>query len=275
MKYKIKLSTILSISILLIIVIMSIFAPILSKHNPLEINMANSLLKPCSEHLLGTDELGRDILSRVMYGGRQSILLAVVATTISMGIGLVIGIVAGFYGGKVDAIITSISNIFQGLPSMSMMIVIAAIMGPGVKSMLVAIVITSWVSFSRLVRGEVMKIKKENYIDGIISIGASNIYIMVNHIFPNLLSYIIVIFTTKIASTILSVASLSFLGLGLQPPTPDWGVMINDARMYFRTNPIMAIAPGICIMAISLSVNVLGDLLREKLDIRKDTLNEY
>lgn len=274
MKSRINLSTFLAIVVLFIIVILSVFAPLLSKYDPIQIDMTNSLLKSCSDHLLGTDELGRDILSRIMHGGRQSILLAVIATIISMSIGLIIGMLAGFYGGKVDVLITSISNIFQGLPGMSMMIVVAAIMGPGVKSMLFAIVITSWVSFSRLVRGEVMKIKKENYIEGIMSIGASNIYIMINHILPNLLSYIIVIFASKIASTILSVASLSFLGLGLQPPTPDWGVMINDARMYFRTNPIMAIAPGMCIMAVSLSINIISDYLREKLDIRRDALSE-
>lgn len=274
MKSRINFSTILAILVLFIIVILSVFAPLLSKYDPIQIDMTNSLLKPCSDHLLGTDELGRDILSRIMHGGRQSILLAVIATIISMSIGMIIGILAGFYGGKVDVLITSISNIFQGVPGMSMMIVVAAIMGPGVKSMLFAIVITSWVSFSRLVRGEVMKIKKENYIEGIMSIGASNIYIMINHILPNLLSYIIVIFASRIASTILSVASLSFLGLGLQPPTPDWGVMINDARMYFRTNPIMAIAPGMCIMAVSLSINIISDYLREKLDIRRDALSE-
>lgn len=271
-----KISTLLAVITLILIILMSIFAPLIAPYDPVkDVNIKNSLAEPSKEHLLGTDEIGRDLLSRVIYGGRQSIMLALLATALSMGIGLVMGIISGYFGGKVDVIITMISSIFQGLPGTSLMIVVASLMGPGMKGMLTAIVINSWVGFSRIIRGEVMKLKQESFIDGIRSFGAGNLRIILFHITPNLFSKIIVVFTTRIARVILSVASLSFLGLGLQPPTPDWGVMINEARMHFRTNPMLILAPGTVIMAISLSVNVIGDALRDRFDIRKDSIRDF
>ena len=140
--------------------------------------------------------------------------------------------------------------------------------------MMLALVITSWVGFSRIVRGEVMKIKKEYFIEGLRSFGVGHMRILFYHVMPNLISSIVIIFATRIASSILSVASLSFLGLGLEPPTPDWGVMISDARMYYRTSPMLVIAPGVCIVLFSLCVNIIADWLRDRLDVRRDSVKE-
>lgn len=273
-KDNIKISTVLAFAVLFGILLMSILAPWLAPYDPLKIDMKNALMPPSKLHLLGTDNIGRDILSRVIYGGRQSIVLAAVATSMSMALGCIIGMIAGYFGGWVDVAITSISNIFQGLPGMTMMIAIAGLMGSGVTSMMFALVVTSWVGFSRIVRGEVMKIKAEYFIEGLRSFGVGHMRILFYHVMPNLISSIVIIFATRIASSILSVASLSFLGLGLEPPTPDWGVMISDARIYYRTSPMLVIAPGVCIVLFSLCVNIIADWLRDRLDVRRDSVKE-
>ena len=242
-KDNIKISTVLAFAVLFGILLMSILAPWLAPYDPLKIDMKNALLPPSKLHLLGTDNIGRDILSRVIYGGRQSIVLAAIATSMSMALGCI-------------------------------MIAIAGLMGSGVTSMMLALVITSWVGFSRIVRGEVMKIKKEYFIEGLRSFGVGHMRILFYHVMPNLISSIVIIFATRIASSILSVASLSFLGLGLEPPTPDWGVMISDARMYYRTSPMLVIAPGVCIVLFSLCVNIIADWLRDRLDVRRDSVKE-
>ena len=262
-------------SILLAIVLMTIFAPWLAPYDPTQIDMSNPLLPPCREHLLGTDSLGRDVLSRVIYGGRASLLLAVLATCFSMCLGLVIGIAAGYCEGIVDVIITGISNIFQGLPGTIIMIALVGILGPGTRSIIIALVITSWVSFSRLVRGEVLKMKHEMYIESMRCLGAGHMRIILRHIIPNMRTNIIILFTTRVGRVVLSVAGLSFLGIGIRPPTPDWGEMVSGtARRYFRSAPHLLWAPGICIILLTLSINLLGDLLRDRFDVKQDSLKE-
>lgn len=261
--------------VLLAIVLMTVFAPWLAPYDPTQIDMANRLAAPCQDHLLGTDALGRDVLSRVIYGGRASLLLAVAATCCSMGLGLVIGIAAGYCEGIVDVVITGISNIFQGLPGTIMMIALVGILGSNNRSLILALVITSWVGFSRLVRGEVLKVKNELYIEGMRCLGAGHLRIILRHILPNIRSSIIILFTTRVGRVVLSVAGLSYLGLGIQPPTPDWGEMISgSARRYFRSAPHLLWAPGICIILLSLSINILGDLLRDRLDVKQDSVKE-
>ena len=258
--------------ILLLILLTSVLAPILAPYDPLVSNLSEALQKPSAAHLLGTDNIGRDTLSRVLYGGRQSILLALAATVLSMLLGFALGLFAGYFGGWIDGIITTISSIFQGLPGLTLMIAVAGLLGQGVKSMLIASVINSWVGFSRIVRGEVMKLKQESFIKGLRTIGAGDLRILFLHISPNILGTLSVLFATRIAGNVISVASMSYLGLGLQPPTPDWGVMINDARQYFRQEPLLVIAPGLCILLLSLSINLLADELRDRLDVRKDVM---
>lgn len=261
--------------ILLAIVLMTVFAPWLAPYDPLEVRMEDQLLPPCLAHPLGTDALGRDVLSRVIYGGRASLLLAVLATAGSMIVGLAIGIAAGYCGGAVDAVITCISNVFQGLPGTILMIALVGVMERGAQSIILALVITSWVGFSRLVRGEVMKVKGEMYIEGMRCLGAGHLRIILRHVLPNIRTNIIILFTTRVGRVVLSVAGLSYLGLGIQPPTPDWGEMVSgSARRYFRTAPHLLWAPGLCIILLTLSINLLGDLLRDRLDVKQDSVKE-
>lgn len=225
-------------AVLLAVVLMTIFAPWLAPYDPLQIDMTNRLAAPNWTHLLGTDALGRDVFSRVIYGGRASLLLAVVATCCSMLAGLVIGVAAGYCEGFVDTVITGVSNIFQGLPGMVMMIALVGVLGSTTRSIVLALVLTSWVGFSRLVRGEVLKVKGELYIEGMRCLGAGHLRIVLRHILPNIMTNIIILFTTRVGRVVLSVAGLSYLGMGIQPPTPDWGEMISGAaRRYFRSAP--------------------------------------
>ena len=257
--------------ILGIILLVSFLAPWIAPCDPEAIDFAKILAPPSSEHLLGTDDMGRDLFSRILYGGRQSILLAFLATAFSALIGLVIGVAAGYYGGKVDLLITTCSSIFQGLPGTTMMIALTGVLGPGMRSLLIAVIITSWVSFSRIVRGEVMRVKQEYYMESARGLGAGNMRLLCRHILPNIMESIIVLFTNKIGSVVLSVASLSYLGFGLQPPTPDWGIMIKEARTYFRSAPLMAIAPGICIILFFFFFHSIGNWLRDRMDVRSET----
>lgn len=261
--------------ILLAIILMTVFAPWLAPYDPLEVRMEDQLLPPCLAHPLGTDALGRDVLSRVIYGGRASLLLAVLATAASMLVGLAIGIAAGYCGGAVDAVITCISNVFQGLPGTILMIALVGVMERGAQSIILALVITSWVGFSRLVRGEVMRVKGEMYIEGMRCLGAGHLRIILRHVLPNIRTNIIILFTTRVGRVVLSVAGLSYLGLGIQPPTPDWGEMISgSARRYFRSAPHLLWAPGLCIILLTMSINILGDLLRDRLDVKQDSVKE-
>lgn len=262
-------------SILALIVLMTIFAPDLAPYDPTAVQMDQRLLAPCAAHPLGTDALGRDVLSRVIYGGRASLLLAVIATCCSMGAGLFIGVLAGYCEGIVDTIISGISNIFQGLPSTILMIALVGVLGSSNSSIVLALVVTSWVGFSRLVRGEVLKVKQELYIEGMRCIGASHWHIIWRHILPNIRTNLIVLFTTRVGRVVLSVAGLSYLGLGIQPPTPDWGEMISgSARRYFRSAPHLLWAPGICIILLTLSIHLLGDFLRDWFDVKQDLVKE-
>ena len=261
--------------ILLAIILMTVFAPWLAPYDPLEVRMEDQLLPPCLAHPLGTDALGRDVLSRVIYGGRASLLLAVLATAASMLVGLATGIPAGYCGGAVDAVTTGISTVFQGLPGMVLMIALVGVLEPGTQSILLALVLTSWVGFSRLVRGEVLKVKGELYIEGMRCLGAGHLRIVLRHVLPNIRTNIIILFTTRVGRVVLSVAGLSYLGMGIQPPTPDWGEMISgSARRYFRTAPHLLWAPGLCIILLTLSINLLGDLLRDRLDVKQDSVKE-
>lgn len=261
-------------SILGIIILLSILAPWIAPYDPEELDFSNMLTKPSVQHILGTDDMGRDLLSRILYGGRQSILLAFLATSLSAVIGLVIGIAAGFYGGKVDLLITTLSSIFQGLPGTTMMIALTGVLGPGMNSLLIAVTVTSWVGFSRIVRGEVMRIKQEYYMESARSLGAGNFRLILRHVLPNIMESIIVLFTNRIGSVVLSVASLSYLGFGLQPPTPDWGIMIKEARTYFRSSPMMAVAPGMCIVLFVFSIHSIGNWLRDRMDVHNESAVE-
>lgn len=253
--------------ILFMIVAMSIFAPALATHNPFEPNIAQRLQGPSLNHFFGTDSLGRDMYSRILFGGRISMLLSLIAAILSLGIGAIVGILCGYYKGLTDTVFTSITAIFQGIPSNCFMIAIAGIMGPDIKSLIFALVITSWSGFSRIVRAEVLQIKEEPFIEGLLCIGCSDWQIITKHILKNLINRLLILFTIRVGRGVLAISGLSFLGLGVQPPYPDWSVMINDAMMFYRSYPHTMLIPGIFIFLLVYSINIIGDELRDKLDI--------
>ena len=262
-------------SVLLLIIGASILAPLLVTHNPFEPDMANRLQPPSWQHFFGTDALGRDMFSRILYGGRASILLSLASAILSLGVGLVIGLFCGFYGGKLDMLCTVASNIFQGIPGSCFMIAIAGIFGPSIKSLVLALVITSWAGFSRIVRAEVMQLKEEPFIEGLRCLGCSDSRLLLHHIIPNIVNKLLILFTIRVGRGILSIAGLSFLGLGVQPPTPDWSVMVSDAVLYYRSSPHLILIPGACIFFLIYAINNLGEFMRDKLDVRFNEVRKW
>lgn len=262
-------------SVLLLIIGASILAPLLVTHNPFEPDMTNRLQPPSWQHFFGTDALGRDMFSRILYGGRASILLSLASAILSLGVGLVIGLFCGFYGGKLDMLCTVASNIFQGIPGSCFMIAIAGIFGPSIKSLVLALVITSWAGFSRIVRAEVMQLKEEPFIEGLRCLGCSDSRLLLHHIIPNIVNKLLILFTIRVGRGILSIAGLSFLGLGVQPPTPDWSVMVSDAVLYYRSSPHLILMPGACIFFLIYAINNLGEFMRDKLDVRFNEVRKW
>ena len=262
-------------SVLLLIIGASILAPLLVTHNPFEPDMANRLQPPSWQHFFGTDALGRDMFSRILYGGRASILLSLASAILSLGVGLVIGLFCGFYGGKLDMLCTVASNIFQGIPGSCFMFAIAGIFGPSIKSLVLALVITSWAGFSRIVRAEVMQLKEEPFIEGLRCLGCSDSRLLLHHIIPNIVNKLLILFTIRVGRGILSIAGLSFLGLGVQPPTPDWSVMVSDAVLYYRSSPHLILIPGACIFFLIYAINNLGEFMRDKLDVRFNEVRKW
>ncbi|WP_418542458.1 ABC transporter permease [Phascolarctobacterium faecium] len=262
-------------SVLLLIIGASILVPLLVTHNPFEPDMANRLQPPSWQHFFGTDALGRDMFSRILYGGRASILLSLASAILSLGVGLVIGLFCGFYGGKLDMLCTVASNIFQGIPGSCFMIAIAGIFGPSIKSLVLALVITSWAGFSRIVRAEVMQLKEEPFIEGLCCLGCSDSRLLLHHIIPNIVNKLLILFTIRVGRGILSIAGLSFLGLGVQPPTPDWSVMVSDAVLYYRSSPHLILIPGACIFFLIYAINNLGEFMRDKLDVRFNEVRKW
>lgn len=264
----------LSIVVLIGVIGISVFAPVLAPQDPNLVNMQIRLQPPSLDYWFGTDALGRDMLSRMIYGGRVSIVLALLATASSMALGLVLGMMAGYFGGKVDAFLSMLINIFQGLPSVCFILAIVGMMGPGAKSLLVALVITSWAGFARIVRTETLKVRNESFVEGLRCFGASDVRLLFLHILPNILPNVSVLFSTRLGRSILTISSLSYLGLGIRPPTPDWSMMISDARLHYRSAPYLIVIPGMCIFTVLFAINTLGDYLRDKVDVRNMEVQE-
>ena len=262
-----------ALAMLAVILISGMLAPWIAPYDPNATAMKERLLGPCGDHWLGTDSLGRDMLSRVLYGGRASILVALAATTLSMAFGLMLGVIAGYFGGWADFLVTALSNIFQGLPGTCLMIAIAGVMGPGIPNLILALALTSWAGFSRIVRTEALRIREEAYIEGLRALGASPLRLLLRHVIPNMIPNIVVLFTTRVGRCVLSIASLSYLGLGIRPPTPDWSVMISEARLNYRSAPHLIIVPGMAIFLLLLAINMLGDALRDRLDVQSMEVN--
>jgi peptide/nickel transport system permease protein len=259
---------IIGVAIIFCIAFIAIFAPYLGMNNPTEVNMKNRLISPNEKHPMGTDQLGRDVLSRIVYGARVSIAATTIATIMIMILGLMIGAIAGYSGGIIDQIIMRIVDILLAFPNLILTIAIAGILGPSLLNLIIAMTATGWVGYSRIVRGSVLSVKEKEFIEAARAMGCSNSYIITRHVIPNIISPVIVIAAINMGHTILMITGLSFLGLGAQPPTPEWGAMLNDGKSYLTTAPYLMIFPGLMIMAAVLAFNFVGDALRDVLDPR-------
>jgi len=258
----------IGLAIVIIMAIIAIFAPLIAPYDPNARIKEVSQKGPSLQHWFGTDILGRDIFSRVIYGSRISMLVGVVAVTISLAIGLFLGALSGFFGGISDAVIMRIADIFFAFPYILGAIAIMTVLGPGVLNVFIAIGILGWSSVARLFRSSILSIKEKEYIEAARALGASNTRIILKHILPNSFAPIVVYSTMNVGTAIIVEAALSFLGLGVQPPTPSWGKMLSESLNYINTAPWLMFFPGLAILITVLGFVLLGDGLRDALDPR-------
>jgi peptide/nickel transport system permease protein len=257
------------LALLFLFALMALFASWLAPANPATLDLLHRLAPPTHAHWLGTDELGRDILSRVIYGARLSLTIAVSVVGLSLALGIVLGGLAGFYGGWIDVLInTFLMNAFLALPGILLAIAFVAFLGPGLLNLVLALSIGGWVGYARLVRAQVLAVREREFVEAARALGASDIRIFVRHILPNILQPLTVQAAIGMAGAVLAEATLSFLGLGVPPPASSWGAMLNDARPFLFDAPHLVIFPAVAVMLCVLCFNFLGDALRDYLDPR-------
>jgi peptide/nickel transport system permease protein len=255
--------------VLTIFILLALLAPLIVPYDPIATSWSLVRKPPTMAHWFGTDELGRDILSRVVYGARASQLAGLISVAIALGIGVPLGLLAGYRGGFVDALISRITDAMLACPFLILAIALAAFLGPSLGNAMIAIGVSATPIFIRLTRGQVLSVKAEDYVEAARALGNPPWRIAVSHILPNILPALLVQATLSIAAAIIAEAALSFLGLGQQPPTPSWGSMLNAAQRFLTQAPWMAIWPGLAIFLVVLSLNLLGDGLRDALDPRQ------
>ncbi len=260
-----KLAT-FGIILFVVLLVICLMAPIIAPYDYQAIDLRNKSQTPNAEHLFGTDNLGRDILSRVLYGGRYSITMGIFSLMVSLVLGTILGSIAGYFGDWVDNIIMRALDIIQSLPGMLLTIVLSAVLGSGYINTILALSINGIPGEARMLRGQILKVRGNEYVEAAQAINCSKTRIITQHILPNSFSPMIVQASMGIASRIMTASSLSFIGLGVQPPAPEWGAMLSDARVYIREYPHMILFPGIAIALTVLSLNLFGDGLRDALD---------
>lgn len=256
------------LAILLAFVVLAVAAPLLTPYDPEKQQLANALIPPSSAHPLGTDHLGRDIAARILYGTRLSMLIGVLAVSIGLVVGVPLGAISGYYGGWADMIIQRLADILLSFPSILLALALVAALGVGLQNVIISVGIGTIPSFIRLVRGSVLVIREQTYVEAARAIGVSDWNIIRKHILVNAMAPVIVQATLSLGTTILVAAGLGFLGLGVQPPTPEWGAMLGEGRQYIFSAPYMATFPGLAIFLAVLGFNLLGDGLRDALDPR-------
>jgi ABC-type dipeptide/oligopeptide/nickel transport system permease subunit len=257
---------VISFGVIILFVLAAVFAPLLTPYVYDEMDLTNRLAPPSAAHLLGTDEGGRDVFTRLLYGARVSLLIGIVPTLLSMMIGAALGILAGFSGGKTDTVIMRIADVMLAFPSILLAMVLMYMLGDGLINVFLTLSIVNWASVARVVRAETLRLKELEYVEAARVIGVSKNKILLRHILPNCIPTLIVLFTLNVPSSILTESSLSFLGLGVQPPAASWGLMVNQGRQYLYTAPWLSFAPCIAIMLTVLAFNFLGDGLRDVMD---------
>ena len=265
---KSKLTTISAFLVVCILVI-AVFAPQIATHDPLKGNFRSMLETPTREHLFGTDELGRDIFSRVVYGARISIMIGLLALVVGLTVGVTIGLLSGYFGGAIDLIGMRFIDILLSFPGILLAILISSTFGAGLFPVILAIGLYSVPTFSRVTRGSVLVVKETGYVEAAKAIGASTPRILVRHILTNVLGPILVYSTLRMGTAVLTTAFLSFLGVGVSPPTPEWGLMVNTARNFMREAPHVILFPGLAIFVTVLVFNLLGDGLRDLFDVKQ------
>jgi len=259
-------SAVLGLVVIVLFVLIAVFAPLITPYDPTQQIWTSIRRPPSPQHWFGTDESGRDLFSRVIFGARASLLAGVVSISIALGLGVPIGLLAGYGGKWIDAVIGRITDAMLACPFLILAIALAAFLGPSLQNAMIAIGLTAAPIFVRLTRGQVMAVKVEDYVEAARAVGNPPVRIAVKHILPNIMPALIVQATISIATAIIAEASLSFLGLGQQPPAPSWGSMLNTAQRFLTNAPWMAIWPGLAIFLVVLSFNILGDGLRDALD---------
>lgn len=268
--YKFKRNRLAVIGLIIILVFgfFAIFAPFLAPYDPVIADLEKNLEPPSAKHLLGTDELGRDILSRIIFGARASLIVGTVSVSIALACGILLGAISGYYGGLTDIIIMRIMDIILSFPTVLLAILIITILGPSLNNAMIAVGLSLAPEYAMLTRGMMLYIKELEFVEAARMVGANDFRIIFRHIMPNCLPPLLVQTTLNVGSAILSAAALGFLGLGAQPPTPEWGVMLSRGRTYLRMAPHVSVFPGLAIMAAVLAFNTAGDGLRDALDPR-------
>jgi peptide/nickel transport system permease protein len=261
----------ISLAFLVILAAAAILAPALAPYDPLAVAVEEQLLPPSSEHWAGTDLFGRDIFSRLLFGARVSLLVGVVAVVIAAVPGLILGLIAGYHGRWIDGLIMRVMDMMLAFPGILLALSIVALLGSGLPNAMIAVGIASIPNYTRLVRGSVLVTKRKQFVRAARAVGCRSWRIVFRHILPDIFAPVLVLATLDLAWAILNASSLSFLGLGAQPPAPEWGSMLNEGRGYLRQAPWITAAPGLAIMLTALSVNLLGDGLRDALDPRMRT----
>jgi len=258
----------ISFGFIAFLIFLAIFADFIAPHDMRAINLDKHLTKPGLEYFFGADELGRDVFSRIIYGTRISLLIGIASVLLGLLIGGILGVLAGYYKGKVDSIIMRICDVLLSIPSILLAIAIVASLGGGVVNLIIAIAIANIPSFARIIRSNIITVSEKQFIEAANALGASNFRIILKHLVPNIISAIIVQLTIGVASAILSAAGLGFIGLGVESSVAEWGAMISSGKSYIRTHPHLTIFPGFTIMLTILAFNILGDEIRNAIDPR-------
>jgi peptide/nickel transport system permease protein len=269
-----QMSFIIPVTVLSLFLLSAIFAPVLAPYSPTKVSLTERLLPPffvdggSTAHILGTDKLGRDVLSRVIFGTRISLSISLIVVFITSSFGTILGIISGYLGGRIDATLMRATDVSMAFPAIILALLLAVIIGPSFLTVVLAMSILGWAPYARLIRGEALRLRGADFVDQARIIGSSSLRIMVRHIFPNIINPLIIMITLSVGIIILLEAGLSFIGVGIPPPTPSWGVMVSDGRNLVSFAWWISFFPGMAIGMVVLSGNFLGDWLRDRLDPR-------
>jgi peptide/nickel transport system permease protein len=250
------------------LIITTIIAPLIAPHHPLRQDLDRDLIVYSADHPFGTDKLGRDILSRILHGGRVSLLVGISTVALSLAIGFIAGAMSGFFGGWIDQLLMRLVDILLAFPGILLAIAFTAVVGPGIDHVVIALCLIGWTSYARLVRGEILALREREFVQAARALGCEPQRIILRHLLPNLLPPLLIQATFGLAAAIVAEGSLSFLGLGVEPPTPSWGSMLNDGRQFLLVAPHLTTYPGLAIMVTVVALNLVGDALQERLNAR-------